>query len=384
MFSKLLQILIILLYFCLKVEAQMIDSNHVMRGGDKIEWRQVTYKEFQSAGLGCVWDLSDVETLDKNSVVEYLVDSNHMNQVIGLEHHTCYYYAPESQVVLLEGYENNLTKVVYDMPEIAFCQDMTIGYEKSGVFGGYSIYSENIFSRIYGTYHYLVDGKGSLRVPSGKVVRNVTRVHLSKTISQKYQNNVKSLKALRLLVDSIAPYNADSIVRHLAMDSCLVETNVYRWYAQGYRYPVYETMESHVKGNKSYFTLAKYCSPESQELLNDFENEKIRLALSKEQGEKSSELRTSSFRKQLPDGSICEYTLSIGATGQVGFDLFCNKKVKASVGIYTVDGMVIGQHELGDFDAHQSCCLSLGANIRGVYVLALTVNGEVFSEKFTY
>ncbi len=104
MFSKLLQILIILLYFCLKVEAQMIDSNHVMRGGDKIEWRQVTYKEFQSAGLGCVWDLSDVETLDKNSVVEYLVDSNHMNQVIGLEHHTCYYYAPESQVVLLEGY----------------------------------------------------------------------------------------------------------------------------------------------------------------------------------------------------------------------------------------------------------------------------------------
>ena len=49
-----------------------------------------------------------------------------------------------------------------------------------------------------------------------------------------------------------------------------------------------------------------------------------------------------------------------------------------------MDGMVIGQHELGDFDAHQSCSLSLGTNIRGVYVLALTVNGEVFSEKFTY
>lgn len=388
MFMKLLQTLIVLLCFCLKVEAQMMGSNHVMRGGDKVEWKQVSYKEFQSAGLGCVWNLSDMETLDKKTDVEYFVDPKNANEVIGLEQHTCYYYTPKSQEIFLDGYENNLTKVVYDMPEIAYCHDMTLGYEKSGVFGGYSVYSENIFSRIYGTYDYLVDGKGSLRLPSGKVLRNVTRVHLFKTISQKYQDNVKSLKALRLLVDSIAPYNVDSIVRHLAMDSCLVETNVYRWYAQGYRYPVYETMESHVKGNKSHFTLAKYCSPESQELLNDFENEKIRLALSKEQvdeqGEKSTELRTSSFRKQLSDGTICEYTLSIDATGQVGLDLFCNKKVKASVGIYTVDGMVIGQHELGDFDAHQSCSLSLGTNIRGVYVLVLTVNGEVFSEKFTY
>lgn len=388
MFMKLLQMLVVLLCFCQKVEAQLVDSNHVMRGGDKMEWKQVSYKEFQSSGLGCVWDLGDMEILDKNAIVEYLANPKNANKVIGLEQHTCYYYTPESQEILLNGYENNLTKVVYNMPEMAYCHDMTLGYGKSGVFNGYSIYSENIFSRMYGIYDYRVDGKGRLRLPSGKVLTNVTRVHLSKTISQKYQSNVKSSKALRMLVDSIAPYNTDSVVRHLAMDSCLVETNVYRWYAQGYRYPVYETMESHVKGNKSHFTLARYCSPESQELLNDFENEKIRLTLSKEQGdelgEKSTELRTSSFRKQLSDGTICEYTLSIDATGQVGLDLFCNKKVKASVGIYTVDGMVIGQHELGNLDAHQSCSLSLGVNIRGVYVLALTVNGEVFSEKFTY
>lgn len=33
MFMKLLQTLIVLLCFCLKVEAQMMGSNHVMRGG---------------------------------------------------------------------------------------------------------------------------------------------------------------------------------------------------------------------------------------------------------------------------------------------------------------------------------------------------------------
>ena len=69
MFMKLFQALVVLLCFCQKVEAQQMDSNHVMRGGDKVEWRQVTYKDFQSAGLGCVWDLSDMETLGKNIVV---------------------------------------------------------------------------------------------------------------------------------------------------------------------------------------------------------------------------------------------------------------------------------------------------------------------------
>lgn len=387
MFLKLLQMLVVLLCFCVEVEAQMMDSNHVIRGGDKIEWRQVTYQEFQNKGLGCVWDLSDMEILDKETVTEYLVDPKNKHKVVGLEHHTCYYYAPESLAVLLNGYENNLTKVVYDMPEIAYFHDMTLGYEKSGVFDGYCNYSEKIFSRIYGTYDYHVDGKGSLRLPSGELVRNVTRVHLSKVVSQTYQNNITSLKTLRLLVDSIAPYDADSIVQHLAKDTCLVETNIYRWYAQGYRYPVYETIESHVKGNKSHFTMAKYCSLESQELLNDFENEKIRMALSKkqsnEQGEQS--VRQKAFaRKQLADGSSIEYTLSVDATGQVGLSLLCSKRVKASVGIYTLDGIVIGQRDLDNLDFSQGCSLSLEVKNRGLYVLSLTVNGEVFSEKFTF
>ena len=387
MFSKLLQMLIVPLCFCSNVGAQVKDSDHVMRGGDKMECSQVTYKEFPSVGLGCVWDLSDIEGLGKRASLEYFANPKEVNQIIGLEQSTYYFYKPESQVVFLDGYENKLTKVVYRMPEVTYCKDMTLGCEKAGVIDGYSIYSDYIFSRIYGTYLYQVDGKGSLRLPSGEVLGNVTRVHLSKTISQKYLNNIKSSKALRLLVDSIAPYHADSIVRHLALDSCLVETNVYRWYAQGYRYPIYETMESHVKGNQSHFTLAKYCSPESQDLLNDFENEKIRVALSREQGkeqpDKSAVLKSSS-RKQLSDGTSFEYTFSVDATRQVGLDLLCSKKVKASVGIYTLDGMVIGQHDFDNQDSHLSCSLPLGANIHRVYVLTLTVNGEKFSEKFTY
>ena len=38
-----------------------------------------------------------------------------------------------------------------------------------------------------------------------------------------------SYDSLRVFVDSICPFNADSIAWHLASDSCLVETDVYKW-----------------------------------------------------------------------------------------------------------------------------------------------------------
>lgn len=55
------------------------------------------------------------------------------------------------------------------------------------------------------------------------------------------------------------------------MDSNLVETNIYRWYAQGESYPIYETLDSHVKGNNIGFKVAYYYSPQS---LKDNEYEK--------------------------------------------------------------------------------------------------------------
>ena len=130
---------------------------------------------------------------------------------------------------------------------------MTTGY-----FNGYAIYSESVYSRIYGTYECQVDGLGTMLLPSGDTITGVTRVHIQKHTGQQYLKNIEHAKALRLLVDSVNVYTHDSIIQHLAVDSNLVETNIYRWYAQGESHPIYETLDSHVKGNNIGFKVAYY------------------------------------------------------------------------------------------------------------------------------
>lgn len=64
-------------------------------------------------------------------------------------------------------------------------------------------------------YTYQVDGVGTLLLPSGDSLQNVTRVHIHKTTGQQYLKDMVSYDSLRVFVDSICPFNADSIAWHL-------------------------------------------------------------------------------------------------------------------------------------------------------------------------
>lgn len=64
-------------------------------------------------------------------------------------------------------------------------------------------------------YAYQVDGVGTLLLPSGDSLQNVTRVHIHKTTGQQYLKDMVSYDSLRVFVDSICPFNADSIAWHL-------------------------------------------------------------------------------------------------------------------------------------------------------------------------
>lgn len=85
----------------------------------------------------------------------------------------------------------------------------------TGYFNGYAIYSESVYSRIYGTYECQVDGLGTMLLPSGDTITGVTRVHIQKHTGQQYLKNIEHAKALRMLVDSVNIYTHDSIIQHL-------------------------------------------------------------------------------------------------------------------------------------------------------------------------
>lgn len=374
-----------LLCACLCSSAQQASYAHAFRAGDKVERQQVTYKEFAKNENCAIWDLSDIESSGHLSLLEFMENPQDKQGVIANDGNTRYCYHQSESGMFLVGYENNQSNVCYNMPEPTLLSSMVVGSKVTGCFSGYAVYAESVFSRIYGTSEYSVDEEGTLILPSNDSIEDVKRVHVLKTTGQRYLSEVENSKALRILVDSASVYTTDSVLQHLAADSILVESNVYKWYAKGYRYPIYETIESHVKGNPIGLKVAYFCSPQFQKTLNDADNEKERAVASKSRFNAKRNNLQGNHNYIFPDGTYVDYSLSLTSDGRVNVTLFCTSAAKISCGIYTVNGVVVGQKEYdGDSRDVHSFSHSLSSYSHGVYIFCISVNGQTLSEKFTY
>lgn len=376
-----------MLCICLSTDAQQVTNAHAFRIGDNLERQQATYRQFGKQEKNARWDLSDIELSDNLSVVEFTENPLDEQGIVANEANTRYYYRQDDLGTFLTGYENNQSKVGYNMPELASLPSMVIGSKTTGCFSGYAIYAESVFSRIYGTYECHINEVGTLILPTNDSLENVVKVQLTKTTGQHYLSDIESSKALQFLVDSISVYNNDSIRHHLATDSCLVVSTTNRWYAKGYRYPIYETIESHTKGNKGGFKAAYYCSPQSQKSSSEDEDDsgKVRKVGYKASPNPNKDIRKNMYKHIFSDGTFMDYSLETTSDGQVNVDIFCSSNTKVSCGIYTLDGIVIGHKDYeGNNKETHHFSQSLSSYPQGIYVLSISVNGQQFSEKFTY
>jgi len=211
-------------------------------------------------------------------------------------------------------------------------------------------------------------------LPSGDTITGVTRVHIQKHTGQQYLKNIEHSKALRMLVDSVNIYTHDSIIQHLAVDSNLVETNIYRWYAQGESYPIYETLDSHVKGNNIGFKVAYYYSPQS---LKDNEYEKSRNISQRERAKATSNGRPRISRHVFSNGTFIDYSVNVTSDGNVNVAMFCSSRAKIDCNIHTIDGMMVCQQSFKESGKKTyNICLPLSSHPHGIYILNISVNGH--------
>ena len=372
---KQISITIALALSCTIANAQNITGSHQVRVDDEVKKQQVEYAAVDSTRQGMVWDLGEIELPKWSLTATYTAEDSRKGIVIGTERNTRNYYNSKPEALLLTGFENNLLKVEYDQPELLLRQPLTYGDRHEGQFHGTSAYCEKVFSRTFGTYLVEVDGTGLMLLPSGDTLRHVSRVHTTKLTSARFFPEVQRERLLKTYVDSIK-FPVDSIRAGVARDTLVIETNNYRWYAAGYRYPVLEVISTGYKGEKPWMTEAYYCAPEDQQQLFDPENEEARnLSASNDTGTVADSKNSGQDSTQ--PSAMSRYDISVsGQTVTVDYDLTEDATVKALV--CNVMGMVFRQqsqtHGAGEHYRMQLDCTGLR---RGQYVLYLNVNGQV-------
>lgn len=324
-----------------------------------------------------VWDLSKLKVLDKDFHVSNEQSAYDENIIIGTEHGTRYSYQSKNDSLLLWGYENHTSTVRYNTPEVIYQENLGTGAHTKGKFHGLEMYCGKLAFRIFGTYDFEVIGTGTLILPTGDSLSNVTLTHYMKTISKIKYPKIKSLDELTNYVFSDKPYNKDSIVNHQKDDDAIIIVHQYKWYADGYRYPIYESISTSTKKKEKLYETAYYISPKEQENVYDEPNEKLRAQLS-----------SSEFTKMEIGNNSARGSEAIKVSGQTknsnNASIIIESPVstKADLAIYTSNGILIDKKNDISIPRGKSIyTFNISQHQSNVYIVTCKINGNIISQK---
>jgi len=371
---KKLLFIIIAMVFCLAISGQQINqSNNRYRNYDVLEKKQVTVKGFDLNSKKCVWSLEDAELSEGTYKAEY---STETDTLVAVERGDRTYYSQDRNTVDIIGSENFMELISYDMPERWLQFPMQVGDSVCGFFNGSGPYCERFFIRRYGTYKTKADAAGTLVLPKGDSLRNVIRLH-----TERYVGTITV--PIDTMEKKIPAFTVDSIISHLVPDTAKVREDIYRWYAEGYRYPILEAKS--LSYCDSLLTEEMYyCPPEMQRMLAyDEENELVRTRLAEE--ERARWLATSPDENSNPksrgkDGFTYDLSQDDGS-GLVTIHYATNHDTQMTALVANGLGYVYRR-------ADQPCAAGSGQTTidcsdlrRGQYIIYINVDGERYAEK---
>ena len=351
------------------------------RSGDRLVKQQVDYKAPGGKGVGVVWDFSDQTPLNDHYELNYRSLDVHSDTLVGTEHRTMYYYYLRGDSLYSLGYENPTTLITYRKPETLLVFPFTYGRTFTDYFEGTGSYCDQLDIHVQGKSQVTADASGMLVLPGGDTLRHVLRVHHRKCMVESMEPFTpgSSLRA-----DTV-PFvlDRDSIDWYLANDSSSLQVDTWRWYADGYRYPIFESVSGSVccLGKASpYFATSFYYPPHEQcyALGEDSENRQKREDLSEKE---YSAFNDGSEGRDYSDDRV-SYSIRIDSQGELRIDYLLNEPAEVLVGLYDLQGRQLcpvrqQQSPVGNYTE----TFSLSDFPDGEYLLRLVVGGKTYGEK---
>ncbi len=358
--------------------AQNTAGTFLPRANDEVTLRQTAYVAADEGAEDMLWDFRQLEVSDREHPVCYAEEDAYEGLIVGTEFNTRHYYQASTDSLLLCGYENNLTKVEYDRPELLLHLPLTYGERQETLFHGTACYCERLFLRLFGTTSVEVDATGSMLLPSGDTLRHVSRVHIRKLKVEEHYPQIGTEQELKAYVDSLT-FTGDSIRQRMRDGRQLMLTDTYRWYAAGYRYPIVESIATGPAGMEPQLAVTLYCPPEEQHTLYDEQNEQLRQLLAEAD-------RYAAGGSNDGDGGNAPSSLSRCAVGVNGgtvtIDYDLTQPATISALVCNTQGMLfLQQSQTSPAGTGYQLTLNCSALRPGEYVVYMNVNGQVTSRK---
>jgi hypothetical protein len=223
------------------VFGQITQKNNALRNGDEIIKQQVEYKSPGRSGEQVIWDFSKLKTTNDEYKLSYASpwlnedtcyviarDTIHYSRVkendliISTEHYTNYFYQVQEGKLWLLGHRNAVSQM-YNKPAIPQLNyPFNYGDSIRALYASQTIYSGTEKMPVEGDIRVSADAQGTIILPGRDTLHQVLRV--------------KSIQTIREIPDS------GKIARGLTPLN--IRTETHKWYAPGYRYPVFETIEN--------------------------------------------------------------------------------------------------------------------------------------------
>lgn len=214
---------------------QINSHDNAPRGGDKLVKKQVEYVDPGESGENIVWDFSNLQIINNEYTLTYknpepfndtiyklgrdiikISDVASEDLVIGIEHNTMYYYKKDAGKLEVLGHENPTTLLQYTRRMTSFNFPTSYGQSYTTEYESEGLYSRRISFASKGTVKITADAFGMIVFPSGDTIKQVVRI--------------RSVQVINETIKTKVPQYFDWIVE------------TYKWYAKGYRYPIFETI----------------------------------------------------------------------------------------------------------------------------------------------
>lgn len=356
---------------------------NMFRGEDVIVKQQVKYKNPGRAGANVLWDFSKQEAVNEKYKLSY-GQSESDSIITGSEHRTLYHYLLRNDSLYSLGYENPTTLLENQKPELLLTFPFTYQKRIEGYFYGTGNYCHRLNLTAQGKTVTWGDAYGMIILPGGDTLQHVLRVRSLKKIAEKMIPYVQKDSVI------LSAINIDSINYHLNNDSVYMQVETYRWYADGYRYPIFETVESITyKDQKTFkhFNTAFLYSPDEHSYLNDDLKNLVKLEerekAGKETHENSSGNNNGNSLGNNPNKEPINYNAYIeNGSNQISVEYNLSQTADVTISLYDMQGrLLVNYPKTTHSSGFYQKAIFLDDFQLGEYLLRIVVNDKVYGEK---